>query len=67
MVQQQRALVLLPEDQSLIPNTFMVAHNYLSKSSVPGDPTPLMASVGIRHGCNPQTYRQNTQTHEINR
>jgi hypothetical protein len=29
MVQQLKALVALAEDLSLVPNTFMVAHNHL--------------------------------------
>jgi hypothetical protein len=55
-----RALAVLAEDLSLVPNTHMGACNYL-KVQIQGIQRYLLTPEGTRH-----TYRQNVHTQKIN-
>jgi hypothetical protein len=41
-------LVVLPEDLGSLPNIHMAAHNYLSVTPVPGDPTQSQKYMQVK-------------------
>lgn len=63
MAQQSRALAALAESLGSISTTHMVPHDHLI-TSIPGDPTPSLASPGNVHiWYNNHTYMQAKYPH----
>lgn len=58
MDQWLRALNANPENSGSIPRTCHIVTHSCLLTTISGDPSPLLASVGTRHACGALTYIQ---------